>query len=301
MKIALLGGNGYIGSSLYRSLSKNHSVDSYDLCLFGQDLGYSKKVNYRDVNLSEYDYIVLLSNHSSVQMAEFSPYQAWDNNVEGLKDILLKLHPEQKLIYISSGSVYGNNPKLNNENVINWEPVNHYDLTKIVMDVVASKAISEGKQVVGLRLGTVNGHSENLRGDLMVNMMVHSARENGVINLSNGDFYRPILGMRDLVDGICCIIESDNFICGAYNLASTNKTIRSIADLTAEIAGVPVLDHGRKGKTYDFRLSTDKFSRDYGYKFHLSIGDVVQDLLDNYNVENFTFRKEYNEKLLHRA
>lgn len=292
-KILLLGGNGYIGSSVYKDLSKDNEVYSFDLLLFGKDLGYSYKEDYRKIQtLRNIDYVVLLSNHSSVQMAAFDPDQAWSNNVDGLRRIIRMLTDDQKLIYISSGSVYGNSPIENTEDSININPLNAYDLTKITMDIIANESIASGKNIVGLRLGTVNGHSQNLRGDLMVNMMVKSALEEGKINLSNGDFNRAILGMKDLVRAIRTIIDSD-FVSGMYNVSSLNSTISDIAKTVAKVTDVPVIDHGLVGKTYNFQLNTDKFKNTYNFEFKETIESIVNSLVKNYDNEAFTIRKEY--------
>ena len=48
-KILLLGGNGYIGSRFYLDSCNKYAITSIDLCLFGQDLGYSVKLDYRDL------------------------------------------------------------------------------------------------------------------------------------------------------------------------------------------------------------------------------------------------------------
>ena len=140
MKILLIGGNGYIGSSLYTKLKDlSFDVTSIDLCLFGVDLGYSIKMDYSEFDISGYSHIVLLAAHSSVSMCEISPSNAWVNNVDKLYNVCSKLRNEQFLIYASSGSVYGKSLGMSTEHSLNLYPLNYYDLTKITGDIIANK------------------------------------------------------------------------------------------------------------------------------------------------------------------
>ena len=178
-KTLLLGGNGYVGSALYAEID----ADSVDLCLFGNNLGYSKVANFNDVDISQYENIVLLAGHSSVQMCEYNKGNAWINNVDYFYNLCEKLRDDQLLIYASSASVYGQKTNICTESDLNVNPINHYDLTKINIDIIANKFINDGKKIIGLRFGTVNGFSPNIRSDLMINSMLYSCIPH--INLSN--------------------------------------------------------------------------------------------------------------------
>jgi nucleoside-diphosphate-sugar epimerase len=291
--VLLFGGNGYTGSRIYQELVDKYEVESVDLNLFGPDLGYSYYGNYRNISLDDWEYIVLLSNHSSVPMAEIAPHQAWENNVEGLREVLSVLKPTQKLIYASSGSVYGTSSEENSEHHINQTPLNQYDLTKIVMDVIANKYITNLYDIIGLRLGTVNGHSRNLRGDLMINKMVKSAIEDKKIVLTNGNYSRAILGINDFARAIDAIIDPQIFIRGQYNLCSFNEEIGVIAHTVAKKLDVPVVDQGSTHGVYDYRLSTNKFRTLYRFEFQDTIDSLVDELIENYSPENFSLREDY--------
>ena len=131
--ILVIGGNGYIGSKISKVLSNQHNVEVLDLCWFNSpgpdtivsDFGRMEKSFY-----SKFDSIILLAGHSSVKMCEGNLLYSYDNNVKNFICLLSKLSPDQKIVYASSSSVYGNaGEKRVNEEYHDFVPHNHYDIT----------------------------------------------------------------------------------------------------------------------------------------------------------------------------
>tara|TARA_B100000427_G_C15511432_1_gene596383 strand:+ start:96 stop:1010 length:915 start_codon:yes stop_codon:yes gene_type:complete len=290
MRNLIIGGNGYIGSALYQKIES----DSIDLCFYGKDLGYSIKKNYNDIDISQYKNIILLAGHSSVQMCEYNKGNAWINNVDYFYNICEKLRDDQILIYASSASVYGQKTNICTENDLNISPINHYDLTKITIDVIANKFINDGKKIVGLRFGTVNGASPNIRSDLMINSMIYSYKTKGSICVSNSWIKRPILSIDDLVRSICRIIDSDKKYFGQYNLCSFNKTVDEISDTVSKILNCKIVKSKNTNKVYDFEISNRNFEKDYDFNFESDIESVIISMVDS-DLSLFYPRK--NDKL----
>jgi nucleoside-diphosphate-sugar epimerase len=94
-KVLIIGGCGYIGSSLFNFLqNKGLNVDTIDLEWFGNH-SVHKNINldYKSLTkdfLSKYDSIVLLAAHSSVRMCENAMMPAFKNNVVTLLNFLKK-------------------------------------------------------------------------------------------------------------------------------------------------------------------------------------------------------------------
>lgn len=286
----IIGGNGYIGSALYQKID----ADSVDLCLFGKDLGYSKKINFNSVDISDYKNIILLAGHSSVQMCEYNKENAWKNNVDYFYSLCEKLRPDQLLIYASSASVYGRKIDICEEHDINLNPINHYDLTKVTIDIIANKFILEGKNIIGLRFGTVNGYSANIRSDLMINSMVYSYMTKGFIQVSNDWIKRPILGIDDLVSSIVRILEYDKVFSGQYNLCSFNSTVADISETVAKTLGCEIIKTPNSTKVYDFEISSLKFQNIYNFQFKQNILSIITNMV-NSNLEIFDSRN--NDRL----
>jgi nucleoside-diphosphate-sugar epimerase len=275
-KTVIVGGNGYIGSALYKKID----ADSIDLCLFGPDLGYSIKQNFHTIDFSKYENIILLAGHSSVQMCEFNRHNAWINNVDYFYHLCERLSSSQKLIYASSGSVYGQSIGESTETSLNTNPINHYDLTKISIDIIASRFINSGKQIIGLRFGTVNGGSPNTRSDLMINSMIKHYKQHGCIQTKNDWVKRPLLGIEDLTDGITAILHAPSCVPGMYNMASFNTTVRDIANTIAQTFACKIVKLPSDTGFYDFEISTKKFEDTFNFKFKDTPISIINSLAD---------------------
>jgi len=289
MNILLIGGNGYIGSKFYHLYKNEHTITSIDLCLFHSNLGYSTEINYNEIDIDQYDVIVCLAGHSSVPMCEYSPKNSWQNNVTYFHNLCSKI-TNQKLIYASSASVYGKTVGISTESSdINFNVINHYDLQKITIDLIANKYINEGKNIIGLRFGTVNGASINARSDLMINSMVKSAIETNQVHAKNLHIRRAILGINDACRAIAKIATT-NINPGQYNLASFNSTVGDIANTVCNILGAELVTHPDDLFVYDFELDTSQFTNSTGFLFTDTIPSLIEELKTNYNGINFETR-----------
>ena len=288
MNVLLLGGNGYIGSHYFKNSKFPRS--SVDICLFNKNLEYSYSVNYNTLDVSNYDVIICLAGHSSVPMCEHNPALSWTNNVTYFRNLCERLDKNQKLIYASSASVYGSTTCVSTETSdINFNVLNHYDLQKITIDLIANKYIGEGKNIIGLRFGTVNGASPNTRGDLMINSMVKSALTQGHINVKNLHIRRAILGINDVTRAIDVCVEK-SITPGQYNLASFNSTVGEIANVVADAIKADIVKLPNDKFAYDFELSTKKFVQATGFIFQDTIDGLILELKDKFNELNFDVR-----------
>ena len=304
--ILIIGGKGYIGSKLSEVLSENHNVSIMDLCWFDnpdsstivEDFGKMDKLFY-----SQFDTIILLAGHSSVKMCEGNLHYSYNNNVKNFINLLSNLSPTQKVIYASSSSVYGNaGEKRVDENYHDFVPHNHYDITKHVIDLYAPKF---DVQYYGLRFGTVNGYSPNMRKDVMINSMVYNAITDGEIKLYIKDIMRPILGINDLCRAITTIVESDEDNRGIYNLSSFNKTAEEIAKGVSSVVGIPVKEYQSdpfsiknsklETKSYNFSIDSSKFINTFNFKFNDTIETITKSIVDNFEKIKFTDRSNVQE------
>jgi nucleoside-diphosphate-sugar epimerase len=289
-KILLIGNRGYIGSSMEKRLGISHSLDCVDICWFNTPNEKTIVTDYNNLNkeyLSKYDVIILLAGHSSIKMCEGSIVNSHNNNVRNFLNLISKINKKTKFIYASSSSVYGVHEDEIKEEYTNFVPHNNYDITKHIIDLYVDRFDIE---YYGLRFGTVNGHSEFLRKDLMINSMYCDSKNNNEIRLYFKDIMRPILGMDDLLNSIDVIISSTEDNRGLYNLSSFNRTVEEIAVEVSEILSVPIneikMNEKVRLKTYDFRLNTDKFQSTYNFKFTDTVESIVKGIQSTPYVEN---------------
>lgn len=274
MRIAITGASGYVGSYLMENLDSSfNSIKGIDQ----RPNGYGGAARYQDTDFTATDVIIHLAGHSSVKMCDEDPEESWENNVNGFKDLLGRLHSNQWLIYASSGSVYGAMANPATEEDVTVDSIKNYDMQKIVGDVLAINSIKQSKNVIGLRFGTVNGVSRNTRFDLMLNAMTKAAIETGEIKVSNPRISRPILFLEDLKNAMQNILERPTS--GIYNLASTHVTVEGAANTVAMFTGATINLQTDDAAPYDFKLSTKKFEGAFGDYRQSDMSKVVQELI----------------------
>lgn len=288
MKVLILGGNGYVGSYLSSFLTPKFDVTAYG----------SRTQDYNKLDesfLSQFENIILLAGHSSVQMCNGPLESPWLNNVVNFKNLLNKTNPSTKIIYASSSSVYGDkNRSISRERDISLDYINNYDLTKTTLDLYALREIGLGRKLIGLRFGTVNGCAPVTRIDLMINSMVFNALHHKEIIVTNKQVRRPILYIKDLARAVDKIL-SESFYTGVYNLASFNSTVNEISREVSRQTGVAIIDKGDKPGVYNFEISSAKFIDTYGFKFEGTPEMVVSDVIRGFVQSRPTFvkRNEY--------
>lgn len=306
-KVLLIGGCGYIGSSVAEFLKKNNiQVDICDMNGTKNEVKFLFDYKLLDKkNVENYTDIVLLAGHSSVKSCEGPLYSSFKNNVDNFVNLVDKLSKNTRLIYASSSSVYGDSKNnLVSEEMLDFRPNNYYDLTKYLIDMINLGC--SNPNVVGLRFGTVNGVSPILRKDVMINAMVNSAFSDNHIKLYVKDVHRPILGTQDLNRAIYSILSSEP--CGdkIYNLASFNKTAEEIANKVAELCKVPIIEIDMpvsqsldsintklQTAAYDFSIDTRLFEKKYNFKFEETIESITNKLIVNWHDMSKISRSEF--------
>ena len=282
-EVLIVGGTGYIGAALYTHLSKHYVVHTVDLEWFGNYTNENNlRVNYSDLSedfFGHYDVVILLAGNSSVPMCLNNMADTFKNNLVNFVDLLDKLK-NQKFIYASSSSIYGDTGEVPApEDWNQFKPKNYYDLTKQEIDYYAELSKLE---YYGLRFGTVNGPSPNLRVDIMINKMYHIAKTMGRIDLFNSHISRPILGINDLCRAVEAIIKSDVDNRGVYNLASFNGNVGGIVEGVTKCVDTEVIDRGNT-PAYNFSIDTSKFQNTYDFEFKESIETIVANLDKEYD------------------
>lgn len=294
-KVLVIGGNGYIGSRLIHDLHNKYSIHSVDVCWFNVSEEYNEIKDYKNLTkqeLCKFDAIILLAGHSSVKMCDGPVVSSWTNNVNNFINLVYKLDKSQTLIYASSGSVYGSQNTITTEDVdLTFKPINNYDLTKYSLDIQAQKFIKDGYSIVGLRFGTVNGYSPNLREELMINSMAKKSFMDGNIIVNNKNISRPILGIQDIVRAIDTIITKP--VSGIYNLASFITTVDIISNKISEQLNSKIIARPDVMGAYDFIMDTRKFRDTYNFTFTQTVDTILQELVNNMDKAQFTNRNQF--------
>jgi nucleoside-diphosphate-sugar epimerase len=290
MKVLIIGGEGYVGSYLFNHLFKQ----GIDVQTVGNRLSDYNLLGR--IFLSSFTHIVLLAGHSSVLRCKGPLESPWKNNVRNFKNLVEKTDNRQTIIYASSASVYGDKDTkpLYTEEDISIDYVNNYDLTKVSLDLLAMKYIGEGRNIIGLRFGTVNGGSPVIRRDLMINSMVYTALFEKHITITNKHIKRPILSVRDLSRAVETMIKS-KAASNIFNLASFNSTVESIANIVSDYTKVDITDNGNVHGAYNFAIDNTKFKVLGNFTYEDNLHSVVENVIECYKNKNpeIVIRNEY--------
>lgn len=275
-KILITGGCGYIGSALNRAFLDEYDIDSVDLELYGNPKIVNSKKDFSstDIFTSKYDVIIHLASVSSVSLCK-NRYKMLDVNVYNFLKFIDRMKPNQKVIYASSSCVYDNLKDAKETDFI-FRPSDDLAMGKAIID--SYMQMDSKVEYYGLRFGSVNGYSPNLRTDLMINAMTLAAQDYKPISLFNAKASRPILGMKDLISAIRCIIESTEDNRGIYNVHSFNAKIGDVAKTIAKLYDSPIAGEEGKSNTFDFTLSSQKFIETFNWKPEETIESIVKSL-----------------------
>lgn len=294
--ILICGGAGYVGSALNEHLSREHSINIVDLCWYSEPNLSMIRCNYNSLDrkfLDGFDVVILLAGLSSPEQCKLvSPAEVYDRNVQDFVDLTKKLNPKTQLIYASSASV--SSGQMSREEDPFRVPVNTYDWSKQLLDQ-AARFVAPG--AFGLRFGTLAGHSPNPRQELLLNSMVLSAIEEGIVRVNHQDHYRAVLWMQDLCRAVEAIINKPEATPGAYNISSLNGTIGDFAGAVSYLIGGEIQTLPDTG-TFSFSLDTTKFTKEFDFKFTYDILNILEDCKRNREIINNSPGKNFKRNYL---
>lgn len=292
MRILLAGGAGYIGSLLVpRLLEHGYEVEVIDLLWFGNHLPQEVNVIQKDLfdckreDFIGYDQVIFLAGLSNDPMAEFNPALNFISN--GAQPSYLayvaKLAGVQRFIYGSSCSIYGYTV---NELYHEESPVTcgyPYGISKLQGERGVMQMQDDNFSVIALRQGTVCGYSPRIRFDLIVNTMYKACMTEGKVTVNNPSIWRPLLDIRDAINGYLRAIQADMSISGVFNIVSDNYTVGQVGDmikdevelLTGQKMGIDI----KNIKDFrNYKVSWQKAKTILGYEPKYSVTDIIANL-----------------------
>lgn len=135
MKIAVIGGSGFVGTELIALLRKEHEIVNLDKSPSNGFASITKIIDVRNAGqlnqaLAGQDLVILLAAEHRDDVTPASLY--YDVNVGGMKNVLgaMDLNGIKKIIFTSTVALYGlNQEKAPDENA-SVSPFNHYGKSK---------------------------------------------------------------------------------------------------------------------------------------------------------------------------
>jgi nucleoside-diphosphate-sugar epimerase len=188
-----------------------------------------------------------------------------------------------RLLFASSCSVYGTADEMVDENS-QLNPVSLYAATKVDSEKVLLAARNQSLHPVIFRLATVFGWSHRPRFDLVVNLLTARAMNEGKITIYNGEQWRPFIHVEDVCRAFrMALVAPLELVSGQiYNAGSSfmNFTLRQLADTIQQMEPNLDVEYVDNDDLRNYRVSFERVRRDLGFQCHTSLEAGVRGLQD---------------------
>ena len=253
MRFAVTGGAGFIGSHLTHHLVKQgHDVVVIDNKFRGrlENLsGVLDRIEFHTLDildtkalnsaLKDADGIF----HQAALTSVSESYTKEDKyklvNVTGTENIF-KIAKEfnQKVVYASSSSVYGNTEKLPIKEDTTRNPINPYGLTKLEDEILAQKYSQSGSEIIGLRYFNVFGKGQTLDyAGVITKFLERIQSANPPIVFGDGSQSRDFIFVKDVARANLAAMQG-NVSDGFFNIGTGNlTTIKQLAKKMIFLSG----------------------------------------------------------------
>ena len=236
-KILVTGGSGYKGVKLIKALIEDgYKVINIDKNIFGNYFIDHKNVKNYKIDIKDISKIDIKDVHTCIHLAsiandpmtDLDPTLSWETSALGsyiLMEHLIK-NKVKKIIYASSGSVYGIKKEKRVTENLSLKPISTYNKVKMVTERIIL-SYKEKIDVIIIRPATVCGFSPRMRLDLTVNMLTFQALKNKEITVFGGKQKRPNIHIDDIVQIYLFFIKKNKR--GIFNAGFENLSILQIA------------------------------------------------------------------------
>lgn len=308
MNVIITGGSGYIGTVLAKHLLlRNHKVTVIDNFWFGNYLKKQKNLkiikedirNFDKLNIKNTHAIIHLANIANDPSVELNPTLSWEVNVLASKliaDHAVK-NKVKKIIFFSSGSVYGVKKESKVTENLKLNPISVYNKTKMI----AERVFLSYKNILDikcLRPATVCGLSERLRLDVTVNKLTFDAFYKNKIFVDGGSQVRPNVNLKDIIRVVDHFLFSKKkFKENIYNMGFENYSILKIAKKIQKKTGAKLIVN----KSIDIRSYRQDSTRllKTGFKPKFDVDDAIKELIEyfkvnkknKFGIKNFNLKK----------
>ncbi len=302
-KVLITGAAGFVASHLIPQLSSEFEVIgigreptiSQDIPYFACDITNPQEVNQL-IHRQEPEFIVHLAAIAHTTNTQFD--QITQTNLTGpynlYQAILSRPDYNPKILFISSGEVYGNTDTPDNitENSL-LNPTNLYGVSKLAADRLSYQyALAHQLNITILRPFSHTGPGQQLGffvPDIASQVAAaEKSTQSQTISTGNLTAIRDYLDVRDVVHAYHLALTTDLPPGESYNIASGQGTsIQSMFDQLISLSTVPITSQEDPNRLRPIDIPTlignsDKFRIATGWQPKIPLSQTLQDTLNYY-------------------
>ncbi len=298
MKVVICGGLGYIGSALielYRNETE-HEIYTID----------KKFVPHIVANLPEHvrhiegdildedltrpilkgaDVVYQLAAEVEAEKSIHKEEAIWKNNYEGALKVIDMCDPETRLVFPSTGNVFGGVDEkekymhLTEED----EPRPKYPYAESKRAIEKKLLARKDRNYTIVRFGTNYGYAPGIRFNLVTNVFMKRVILNQDLTIhGSGENYRPTVHVMDAAGGAKFLSALPEARGQIYHVIRECYKIRELAENVAKHNPSVKLNFVAKEVPFSsYHLSNDKLVK-AGYKFLFDLDSGVRDMIERF-------------------
>jgi len=297
-KVLIIGGAGYIGSSLSRQLlDAGYKVVVLDSLMFG-DRAISGLIGQPDFEILHADFRhveSLVKAMSGIDAVVHLAALVGDSACTIKTDLTTEINYAatrmlievckgagvNRLLFASTCSVYGASDVLMDERSAP-NPISLYATTKLDSERAIIKAKSATLHPTCLRLATVFGLSPRPRFDLVVNFLTARAVQDRRITIFNREQWRPFIHVNDVGRAFVCALQApisavsgEIFNVGSYHL---NYSLGQVAEKIREHVPALEIEYSENPDKRNYRVCFDKINSYLGFACQTGLEEGIWEI-----------------------
>ncbi len=300
-KVLVIGGAGYIGSTVSRELwERGYDVTVLDLLMFGGEslvpmLGRPRfKLVPGDIRNKEllsqivpgHDAVCLLAAIVGEPACNRDRQLAVETNLNGARNVLAaaKRGGIERFIFASTCSNYGvsDQGQLVDENAP-LKPLSTYSETKVAAEKEILAAAHRQFCPTVLRFSTVFGVSGRMRFDLLVSDFTLAAVRERKLVVYGEQFWRPFVHVQDIAAAVERVLTCDRQLVSGevFNVGANDNNTQKVELARAvqrHVTGTELEFVKQDKDPRSYRVEFSKISERLGFKSQWSVDDGIREV-----------------------